>query len=95
MLDRTNLKTETKPDGIYFGMSEDDYLAIPRLSSSGIKTMCVSTLDFWFDSWMNASREPETETPARALGKAYHKLILEGDDAFDALYAVPPEKADS
>lgn len=82
------------PDGIIFGLPDADYHAIPRLSTSGIKTICVSPLDFWFDSWLNPEREPDTDTPAKKLGRAYHKLLLEGDAAFDAAYAVAPSKED-
>lgn len=82
-------------DGIYFGLPDEAYHAIPRLSASGIKLLEVSPLDFWTESWMNPAREPEGETtPAKRLGKAYHKLLLEGDAAFDASYAVGPDEAD-
>lgn len=82
------------PDGIYFSLPEDQYHALPRLSASGIKTLLVSPLQFYMESWMNPEREESDDTAARKLGRAYHKLILEGDDAFDAGYAVAPEKSD-
>lgn len=81
-------------DGVYFGMDEDTYHAIPRLSCSGIKTLMVSPLQFWLESWMNERRKPDTDTPAKKLGRAYHKLILEGEEAFEAAYAVSPSKDD-
>lgn len=81
-------------DGIYFGLPEADYHALPRLSASGIKTLTNSPLQFWLQSWMNPEREPDTDTPAKKLGRAYHKLILEGDEAFDAAYAVKPSPED-
>lgn len=82
------------PDGCYFGLPEAEYLALPRLGASGIKTIGVSPLQFWLESPLNPKRVERDETPARKLGKAIHKLLLEGDEAFDATYAVAPTKAD-
>ncbi len=79
------------PPGIYFGMDEAAYHAAPAFSASGIKNILVSPLDFWMQSWLNPDREPDKVTPAKLLGKAYHKAILEGQEAFDAAYAVKPE----
>ncbi len=70
-------------DGIYFRMPEDQYLAVERLSKSGIKRLRVSPADFWADSWLNPN--PAMLTPeqkkrqqlARLLGRAYHCARLE------------------
>lgn len=80
-------------DGIHFDMSEEEYHAVPRFSASGVKRMLISPLDFYMSSWMNPERKERT-SPALALGKAYHKLILEGEEAFDAAYSVEPNRAD-
>lgn len=80
-------------DGIHFDMPEEEYHAVPRLSASGVKRMLVSPLDFYMSSWMNQDRK-DKRTAALDLGKAYHKLILEGEDAFDAAYAVEPDQSD-
>ncbi len=65
-------------DGIYFGMSDADYHAIPRLSASGIKNILVSLPYFWAKSWMNPHRKHnDDDTPARILGRAYHAAIFE------------------
>ena len=83
------------PDGIYFGLPEDRYHALPRLSASGIKDMLISPLEFWWRSPLNPDREEDdTDSKAKILGRAYHKLILEGESAFDAAYAVKPDRAD-
>lgn len=79
--------------GIYFGLTEDEYHADPSFSSSGIKDITVSPLDYWVKSWMNPNKV-DKEGPALRLGKAYHKLILEGREAFEATYAVKPDKDD-
>ena len=82
-------------DGIYFGMGEETYHAIPRLSASGIKSLIVSGPDFWGRSWFNPHKaEDETESETLDLGKAYHKRILEGLDAFNKCYAPEFENDD-
>lgn len=72
--------------GIYFGLDEEAYHAVPALSNSGIRNMLISPLDFWARSWMNPDYEPE-ETKFMETGKAYHKRILEGREAFYQCYA--------
>lgn len=74
-------------DGIYFCLPEDDYHAHHALSSSGIKWLRVSPLDFWVRSWMNPLREVEEDTSFMTVGRAYHKRIVEGKEAFYAVYA--------
>lgn len=74
------------PDGIHFGLSEDDYHADPALGSTGLKDLIDNAPDFWWTSWMNPAREPEKETPAKVFGRAVHKAVLEGRDAFEARY---------
>ena len=79
---------KTYPEGIYFNMPFDEYLEIPCLSSSGIKNLLISPTDFWANSWMNPLREDlETAKKHYEEGKAYHKRILEGREAFYAQYA--------
>lgn len=81
-------------DGIYFGMDEIVYHEIPRLSNSGMKKLAVSPLDFWTASWMNSRRKPDRDSKAKKVGRAVHKLLLEGDEAFDLAYAVAPSRDD-
>lgn len=48
---------------------------------------------FWASSWMNPLKE-QNDTEAKTVGKAYHKRILEGKEAFYQCYATkftPPE----
>lgn len=77
--------------GVHFGLSEDDYFSVPALSASGVKNLRMSPLDFWARSrWLNPAYEDDNEEPdsfARVLGKAYHKRILEGREAFLGCYA--------
>lgn len=74
------------PDGIYYDMDEDIYHALPRLSASGIKHLSASSMDFWSRSWMNKNRK-HRKSEAFDIGRAYHKRILEGYDAFAECYA--------
>ena len=43
-------------DGIYFGMPQEVYFAIPRLSASGIQDIMVSPATFWARSWLSPKR---------------------------------------
>lgn len=76
----------TVEPGIYFGMPDEQYHGALALSSSGIRNIRISTLDFWVDSILNPEREPR-DTVALRDGRAYDKRIVEGKAAFDALYA--------
>jgi hypothetical protein len=89
----------TMRDGIYFGLNEDAYHAIERLSPSGIKRLRVSAATFWFDSWLNPNPKVLTEEQqrrlelAKVLGRAYHCARLE-PDAFAERYVRMLDKAD-
>lgn len=82
-------------DGVYFNLQEDEYHALPALSASGIKNLLVSPLDFYMRSWMAPAEVRDSEDSfAMILGRAYHKRILEGKEAFYKSYApefVAPE----
>lgn len=79
---------KTYQEGIYFNMPFEEYLQLPCLSSSGIKNLLISPTDFWANSWMNPLREDLTEEKKHYEdGKAYHKRILEGKEAFYLQYA--------
>ena len=92
-------------DGVYFGLPEDDYHAIPRLSASGLQNLDVSPGTFWANSWLNPDRPvpgeldedgepvPEETTKARQVGKAYHCARLE-PERFAKVYRREPTKAD-
>lgn len=79
--------------GVYLDMDEAEYHADPSFSASGVKLITVSPLDFWVNSPLNPDRK-ESTSEAKDLGKAYHKMILEGPEAFEAAYAVAPAKED-
>jgi hypothetical protein len=82
-------------DGIYFGLPDTVYHAVPRLSASGLQKLCVSPATFWAGSWLDPDRPDldEEATKAQVLGKAYHTARLE-PELFEALYARKPHKSD-
>ena len=79
--------------GVYLDLPEDEYHSDPSFSASGVKLITVSPLDFWVNSPLNPDRK-ENGSEAKDLGKAYHKMILEGPEAFEDTYAVAPSKED-
>lgn len=78
--------------GIYFGLAEEAYHADPALSSSGIKNLLISPLDYWINSPLNPEYVDE-KTPAMIAGTAFHRRLLE-PARFAALYAAEPSKDD-
>lgn len=78
---------ELIPDGVYFALDEDAYHADPALGSTDIKRLLVSPPDYWWNSKFNPAKPEDTDTPSRKFGRAVHKVVLEGREAFDALYA--------
>lgn len=75
----------TLGEGLYFGLDDNTYHSLPYLSASGIKNLLVSPMNFWAWSWMNPLK-PESDSDAMTIGKAYHKRILEGYEAFSDCY---------
>ena len=80
--------------GIYFGMPEDEYFADDSFSASGIKNMAQSPLKYWSESNMNPLKV-ERDRKHLVLGKAYHKMILEGSEAFEESFFVMPSIEDT
>jgi len=78
-------------DGIYFNMPEAQYHALDRLSTSGIKKLLVSPLQFYTETFDEMFVRPETKF--LTAGKAYHKRILEGQKAFEDCYVQKLSKA--
>jgi hypothetical protein len=79
------IPAEAKPlaDGIYFGLSDQQYHADPALGSSGLKKLVDNAPDFWWSSWMNPARDEESDdTPSKIFGRQLHQCVLEGVDKF-------------
>lgn len=73
-------------DGIYFGLDEDIYHADPAIGSSSMKALEQTPEDYWYYSPHNPSRPKDVPTASQLFGKAVHKFVLEGREAFDACY---------
>lgn len=86
--------------GIYFGMPEEVYHAIHAVSTSGLKRLSVSSMDYWADSVLNADRDLDEDgeekevKPHFDFGKAIHCFVLEGEDCYAARYVVGLDKRD-
>lgn len=81
--------------GIYFGMDEEEYHAIPALSSHGIKKMAASPMIFYAGTaWLSERKrrkvdERRDETKVhQTIGKAYHCRIMEGAAEFNRRFVV-------
>ena len=72
--------------GVYFGLDEERYHAALALSASGIKSLRVSTLDWFMRSPLNPEGDEDGDNEARLIGRAYHRRICEGRSAFAACY---------
>lgn len=70
-------------DGIWFGLDESEYRADPALGSSDLKALAKDPTQFW---WSRSGLDPDEDTEAKKLGRAVHKFVLEGRDAFEAAY---------
>lgn len=88
------LAPETFQDGLYFGLDEDRYHTDPALGSSDLKRLATGPAEYWFASRLNPDREPQETTPAQLLGKAVHRLVLEGEQSFAAAFERYPEGDD-
>jgi hypothetical protein len=93
VLRKSNTAPEFK-DGIYFDLDEVPYHLDPALGSTDMGKLRDNPCDYWWGSPMNPMRPPDPDTPARLRGRAMHKLVLEGEAAFDALYMRGPEHAE-
>lgn len=81
--------------GIHFGVSHEDYLAFPALSSHGIKALAASQMIYWQDCrWMNPDYEEEEKKDHFQLGDAYELRIMGGEAAFNARYATALDRRD-
>lgn len=79
--------------GIYFGMPEETYHAIHACSTSGLKKLSVSSMDYWADSVLNPTRdEDKVQKDYFDFGHAIHTLVLEGEEAYAARYVIGLEK---
>lgn len=77
-------------DGIYIGLSSDRYHADEALGSSNIRDLLKGPNLYWHKSKMNPKKKPEKQTPAKIVGTATHRLLLDGKAPFEAEYVRGP-----
>lgn len=80
--------------GVYFQLPEDVYHADPSLGSTDIRRLLTGPSEFHFSWAGNPDREEQEATDALTFGNAVHKLVLEGRQSFDGLFAEKPEGPD-
>ncbi|MDB5584844.1 MAG: hypothetical protein JWR80_10020 [Bradyrhizobium sp.] len=97
------IKWDRKPitePGIYSGVPMDVYHGAnlcdgPSVSSSGLRALSnKSPAHYWCESPYNPDRIEREETSSLTMGRAAHHLLL-GEDDFNTLYIVRPDKWDS
>lgn len=86
--------TKQLPIGIHFGLPFADYLADPGLGSGDIRLLARNPSSWWWNSRHNPRRPRQPEKKHFLIGQAFHKLVLEGQDAFDAEFVRAPDHAD-
>ncbi len=63
-------------DGIYFGLDEKTYHALPRLSQSGCKEILASAAGYW-KKYVDPARKEQEPTLAMKIGRAWHACVFE------------------
>lgn len=81
--------------GIFVGMGMASYHGQPTdgpsVSSSGLRTIWAeSAAHFFAKSSLNPNRAPQADSPAFAVGRLAHKLLIEGRDGLAAEFAIRP-----
>lgn len=84
--------------GIFFNLPEAAYHADPALGSSSLKALLRGPTEYWVDSHLNPDKPSdegsEREARHRIFGRAVHKLVLEGQQAFERCYMPAPSGPD-
>lgn len=75
---------------ILLGYDEATYHKRPELSKTQLDQFLVSPLNYWYKSKREGA-EPFPETSSMRIGSMVHKILLEGQEAFDEAYAGPPK----
>lgn len=82
-------------DGIYFEMPDTEYHRDPALGSTDIKALLYGPQSYYAGCKLNPFWEPEDEERQHLIvGRAMHKLVLEGPEAFSAKFQPKPDADD-
>jgi hypothetical protein len=75
--------------GIYVGLTMHDYLTMPAVSATLVKTVVERCARAgWFDSWLNPGKFSDDSTKAQNNGSIAHSGLLEGH--FNFVEAIDP-----
>jgi len=85
--------TKPRQPGVYFGLPSAHYHADPSVGSSDLKRLLQAPTVYWWHSHMNPDRPPSPDSLAKQKGRALHKLVLEGEEAFGKSFAEEPSPA--
>lgn len=92
---------ELPEPGLYFGMSDEEYHALPALSNHGIKYLVASPMIFWSRTpWLSKKKQKEVADKAgeeklhHTIGKAYHCRVMEGREEFHRRFVVELDPED-
>jgi len=80
--------------GIYFNRDEAEYHADPAVGSTDLRRLLASGPDYWYWSPLNPDAPQRNPSPQLTFGRALHKLVLEGSQAFHARYVRRPDGID-
>jgi hypothetical protein len=81
--------------GLYFGLDEQPYFDDAALGSGDMRVLAKEGPSaFWWQSGYNPNKSDDDDKPSLILGHAIHKLVLEGEDAFDRLFIRSPHTED-
>jgi hypothetical protein len=72
-------------DGIYFGMADEVYHALPRIGSGGLSNLLVSAGTFWAGSWLNPKKAGQLAANLAASTSPLAEVVLA------SLKAIHPE----
>lgn len=78
-------------DGVYLGLPEELYFGQDALGSTDLADLWLYREGWWWKSRNNPWRPADMSSKAKLFGSACHTLLLEGQAAFDARYAVEPD----
>jgi hypothetical protein len=88
---RPEPQLKPREPGVHFNLPAADYHADPSLGSSDLKRLLQAPAAYWWHSHMNPERPPSPDSSAKQKGRALHKLVLEGEEAFAAAFATEPQ----
>lgn len=73
-------------DGIYFSLREELYHSDRALGSSDLKLLLGDVASYWWERFGPGGEDDEKDTDSKKLGRAVHRLVLEGEGRFRECY---------